>query len=166
LLSVYRGGGPQLAASAKIINREGPEFFRDFRYFLDYALEPAARARDIMKKDISTVHEKTTLIDASIFMEQADLTSVPVLSSEGYVTGLISLRDIMNGRKHGKMQAPVTAYMSRPVISIGSNATMREIERIFYKHKINYLPIIDNNKLLGLITRWDYLHFQKQPIED
>jgi tRNA nucleotidyltransferase (CCA-adding enzyme) len=166
LLSVYRGGGHQLAASAKIINNDGPEFYKDFRYFLDYALEPAARARDIMTKDIPTVHEKTTLLEASIFMEQAELSSVPVLNNEGDVTGLISLRDVMNGRKHGKMQAPVTAYMSRPVISTGSKATMREIERIFYKHKINCLPVIDDSKLLGIITRWDYLNFQKLPLED
>jgi tRNA nucleotidyltransferase (CCA-adding enzyme) len=84
------------------------------------------------------------------------------VDAEGNVSGFISLRDIMKGRKNGKMHAPVKAYMSRPVISAGSKVTMREIERIFYKHKISHLPILEDGKLLGIVTRWDYLHFHKQ----
>ena len=162
LLSVYGGGGHQLAASAKIPGRDGKKFYDDFRYFLDYALEPAVRVRDIMTKNVFTIHETTSLMDASMFLERVDLTACPVVDKEGDVTGLISLRDIMKGRKQGKMQAPVKAFMSRPVISAGSKATIREIERAFYKHKISHLPILDEGKLQGIVTRWDYLQFQKR----
>jgi tRNA nucleotidyltransferase (CCA-adding enzyme) len=68
----------------------------------------------------------------------------------------------MKGRKNGKMHAPVKAYMSRPIISAGSMVTMREIERIFYKYKISHLPILEEGKLMGIVTRWDYLQHQKQ----
>jgi tRNA nucleotidyltransferase (CCA-adding enzyme) len=97
-----------------------------------------------------------------MFLERVDLTACPVVDKEGDVCGLISLRDIMKGRKSGKMQAPVKAFMSKPVISAGSKVTMREIERIFYKHKISHLPILEEGKLLGIVTRWDYLQFQKR----
>jgi tRNA nucleotidyltransferase (CCA-adding enzyme) len=97
-----------------------------------------------------------------MFLERVDLTSCPVVDKEGSVSGFISLRDIMKGRKNGKMQAPVKAFMSRPVISAGSKITLREIERIFYKYKIGHLPILEEGKLLGIVTRWDYLQFQKR----
>jgi tRNA nucleotidyltransferase (CCA-adding enzyme) len=164
LLSVYGGGGHQLAASAKITGRNGREFFNDFCRFLEYTLEPAATVRDIMTKNVFTIHETTSLLDASMFLERVDLTACPVVDKNGDVSGLISLRDIMKGRKHGKMQAPVKAYMSRPVISAGSKATIREIERIFYKYKISHLPILEGGKLLGIVTRWDYLQFQKKTL--
>jgi tRNA nucleotidyltransferase (CCA-adding enzyme) len=64
------------------------------------------------------------------------------------------------------MQSPVKAYMSRPVISAGSMVTMREIERIFYRYKIGHLPILDDGKLQGIVTRWDYLQFQRRTSQD
>ena len=166
LLSVYGGGGHQLAASAKISSRDGRAFFEEFRNFLDHALKPAARVKDIMTRNVFTVHETTSLIDASMFLERVDLTGCPVVDNQGSISGFISLRDIMKGRKHGKMQTPIKAYMSAPIISAGSMATMREIERIFYKHKIDHLPILEEGKLLGIVTRWDYLQFQKRSSRD
>jgi len=162
LLSIYGGGGHQLAASAKIIGRDGLEFFDEFTSYLDHSLEPATRAKDIMTKNVFTILESTSLMDASIFLERVDLTAVPVVNTEGNVSGFISLRDIMKGRRHGKMQAPVKAYMSAPVISAGSMVTMREVERIFYKYRISHLPILEEGKLLGIVTRWDYLQYQKR----
>jgi len=162
LLSIYGGGGHQLAASAKITGKDGYDFFMEFRSCLEYFLEPAVRAKEIMTKNVFTIHETTSLIDASMFLERVDLTAVPVVDKHGDVSGFISLRDIMKGRKQGKMQAPVKAFMSRPAISAGSMATIREIERLFYKNKISHLPIIEEGRLLGIVTRWDYLQFQKQ----
>jgi tRNA nucleotidyltransferase (CCA-adding enzyme) len=162
LLSNYGGGGHRLAASAKITGREGHEFFGEFKAFLERSLKPAAMAEDIMTKNVFTIHETTSLMEASMFLERVDFTAVPVVDREGNVSGFISLRDIMKGRKHGKMQSPVKAYMSKPVISAGSAATMRDIERIFHKEKISHLPILEKGKLFGIVTRWDYLQFQKQ----
>jgi tRNA nucleotidyltransferase (CCA-adding enzyme) len=162
LLSAYGGGGHPLAASAKITGRNGREFFDDFRRYLENTLEPAATVKDIMTKNVFTIHETTSLMDASMFLERVDHTAVPVVDKEGNITGFISLRDIMKGRKHEKMRSPVKAYMSTPVIYAESTVTIREIERLFYKHKISHLPILDEGKLLGIVTRWDYLQFQKQ----
>ena len=161
LLSIYGGGGHQLAASAKITGREGAEFFDEFLSYLEQSLKPASRAKDIMTKSVFTINEATSLLDASLFLEKVELTGVPVVTNEGNLSGFISLRDIMKGRKHEKMQAPVKAYMSKPVISAGSMITMREIERLFYRHQIGHIPILEDGRLMGIVTRWDYLQFQK-----
>ena len=165
LLSVYGGGGHPLAASAKITGRDGLELYEEFRLSLDSTLKPATTVKDIMTKDVVSIHETTSLIEASLFLERVDLTAVPVVDKMGDVCGLISLRDIMKGRKQGKMKSPVRAFMSKPIISAGSNVTMREIERIFFKYKISHLPILEEGKLLGIVTRWDYLQYQKQTLK-
>ena len=158
LFSFYGGGGHPLAASAKIQNRNGREFFEEFKSYLEQSLKPATMAKDIMTKNVFTIHETTSLLDASMFLERVDHTSSPVVNSEGLISGYISLRDIMKGRKHGKMMSPVKAYMSQPVISVGSTTTLREIERLFHKEKIGHLPILEDGKLLGILSRWDFLH--------
>jgi tRNA nucleotidyltransferase (CCA-adding enzyme) len=59
------------------------------------------------------------------------------------------------------MEAPVRAYMSRPAISADASVTLREVERLFYKHHIGRLPIVKDRKLQGILTRWDYIQYQK-----
>jgi len=162
LLSVYGGGGHQLAASAKVTGVDGQKFFGEFRQFLNFALEPAVVVNEIMTKNVFTIHETTSLMEASMFLERVDLTACPVVDKEGNVSGFISLRDIMKGRKNGKMQSPIKAFMSKPVISAGSKVTLREIEKIFHKNKIGHIPILEDGKLLGIVTRWDYLQFHKR----
>jgi tRNA nucleotidyltransferase (CCA-adding enzyme) len=161
LLVPFGGGGHQFAASAKIDNREGPDFFDEFTIHLEQSLTPAIRVRDIMKDDRQVVSETMSLLDVSLFLENNDRTGVPVVDDKGIVTGFISLRDIMKGRKQGKMQAPVRAYMIKPAISCDGSKTMREIERIFYKYHISHLPIVEEGRLLGMVTRWDYLEYRK-----
>jgi len=67
----------------------------------------------------------------------------------------------MKGRKAGVMQSPVKAYMSKPAIVADASATMREIERLFYRHHIGNLPVNENGKLTGILTRYDYLEYRK-----
>jgi tRNA nucleotidyltransferase (CCA-adding enzyme) len=161
LLQNYGGGGHQAAASAKITGRDGLEFRDEFFACLENSLVPATRAGDIMTKNVYTIYESTALKDASMFLERVDLTGVPVVSNAGDLIGFLSLRDIMKGRKASAMNAPVTAYMSKPLVSAESGVTMREIERIFYKYHIGHLPIVEDRKLLGIVTRWDYLQYRK-----
>ena len=162
LLSKYSGGGHALAASAKISNRDGLEFYEELRLFLEGALKPATTVKNIMAKNVIVIPDSASLMDASLFLEQADRTAVPVVDGQGDVCGIISLRDIMKGRKNQNMHKPVKAFMSKPVISAGTNVSMREIERIFFTHRISHLPIIEEGKLFGIVTRWDYLEYQKR----
>ncbi|QQO11067.1 CBS domain-containing protein [Breznakiella homolactica] len=162
LLSVYGGGGHQMAGSAKIENQEGPVFYDDFCSYLEQSLTPATRARDIMTREFRTIREEMTLMEASRFLEEADLTGVPVLNGQGELKGFLSLRDIMKGRKAEQMHSPVKAYMTRKVIASDGSISIREVERIFYRNHIGHLPIVEDNKLVGIVTRWDYLEFKKR----
>ncbi|MDR0878126.1 MAG: CBS domain-containing protein [Treponema sp.] len=162
LLNAYGGGGHQNAGSAKIVDRDGPAFFEEFHAGLEKLLSPATRSKDIMTQNVCTINENKTLLEASLLLENADLSGVPVLSDSGVLTGFIGLRDIMKGRKAEAMNAPIKAYMTRPAISSSGSISMREVERIFYKHHIGHLPIVEDDKLLGIVTRWDYLEYKKR----
>jgi len=161
LLQHYGGGGHLKAGSAKIATSDGPGFFRDFLAYLEEALTPALRARDIMTSQVLTIDQNSTLLEASLFLEQTDHSGLPVVDVQGRAVGFLTLRDIMKGRRAGQMHAPVKAYMSRKLVSTGPLATIREIERIFYAQHIGHLPILEDDRILGIVTRWDYLQFKK-----
>jgi tRNA nucleotidyltransferase (CCA-adding enzyme) len=162
LLHVYGGGGHQMAASAKVTNRDGQDFFNEFCLHLEKSLAPATRAGDIMTKTTLAVNENVSLLDASLLLEKENLSGVPVVDEQEQLTGFIGLENIMKGRKAGAMKAPVKAYMSKPAVSAEASITMREVERIFYKYHIGRLPIVEGRRLQGMLTRWDYLQYQKR----
>jgi tRNA nucleotidyltransferase (CCA-adding enzyme) len=165
ILALYGGGGHQSAASAKISAEDGRRFYDDLRRHLERSLAPAVRAADIMSRDVCSVNENQTLLEASKYMEEVNHTGLPVLNDAGELNGFLSLREIMKGRKNSQMSSPVRAYMIRNVISAAPGVTTREIERLFFKHHIGHLPIVENNALAGIVSREDYLRSKIRPEE-
>ncbi|GMO50396.1 MAG: hypothetical protein Pg6C_14150 [Treponemataceae bacterium] len=161
LLKPFGGGGHRMAASAKISCANGTAFFMDLIDYLRREIKPALCAKDIMTTHVDIIKDSATLREASMFLEKIERSGVPVINDAGRLCGFIGLRDIMKGRKAQLMNAPVKAYMARNLITAGSSVTMREIERIFYKNHIGHLPIVEGDKLAGIVTRWDYLQAQK-----
>ena len=161
LLSVYGGGGHQLAASLMLRNQEGPRFYEEFLKYLNNSLVSATRAGDIMTKNVFTLHESVSVMNASKYMEEINHTGLPVLNSEGKLTGFFGLRDIMKARRASAMNAPVSAYMAKNVVFANPEITMREVERLFFKHHIGHLPIVKQDALTGIVTRWDFLEYKK-----
>ena len=162
LLHKYGGGGHQAAASATIKDMDGRSFFVELLSHLGMSLTPAVRARDIMSREVRVINENNTLLEASKLLEEVNHTGMPVLNDREEVSGFISLKDIMKARKASAMHAPISAYMSKPAISADASITMREVELIFYRHNIGYIPILENQKLAGIVTRFDFLHYKKQ----
>lgn len=161
LMKIYGGGGHRMAASAKTSCANGREFFSDLIDNLQREIKPALCAKDIMTTHVDTIKDSATLLEASMFLEKIERSGVPVINDAGHLCGFIGLRDIMKGRKAQHMNAPVRAYMARSLVTAASSVTMREIERIFFKNHIGHLPIVEGERLIGIVTRWDYLQTQK-----
>jgi len=49
--------------------------------------------------------------------------------------------------------------MTKNVITGTPEMTVREIEALFFNNNIGHLPIVENGKVLGIVTRSDYLNF-------
>jgi tRNA nucleotidyltransferase (CCA-adding enzyme) len=159
LMEKFGGSGHAQASSALLRDRKGGDVFRELLRNIDVELTPAVTAESIMSREVHTVGQDWSLIEASRFLESLNYTGAPVVDGTGKMTGFISLRNIMTGRKGGNMNVPVRAYMIRKVITAPKNAAIRQIENLFYKNNIGHLPIVDNGSLVGIVTRTDYLNF-------
>ncbi len=63
----------------------------------------------------------------------------------------------MKARRAGRMSATVRSCMTRDVITVRRETTLREIETLFFTHTIHYLPVVEEGRVVGLVTRTDYL---------
>jgi len=161
ILAGFGGGGHKQAASATVKTAEGRELVSRIIEYLESMLAPAVTARDIMTETVTYVWADMSLVEASMLLEEACHTGAPVVDHEGKLVGVLTLRDIMVGRKAKRMQAPVASFMSKKLVTAGPEATVSEIDDLLFEHNIGHLPIVSGDRLVGIVTRADYLDFRR-----
>jgi len=159
ILKPFGGGGHAKAASALLKQGEGREVFKNLLDTLSQQLQHAVTAENMMTKNVVTIKDTWTLKEASIYFEDMDLSGAPVLNDKDELCGMLTLRDVMKGRKKDQMNSPVKAYMRTKIITCTPCANMREIENLLFINTIGHLPVLDNGKLAGIITRSDLLKY-------
>jgi tRNA nucleotidyltransferase (CCA-adding enzyme) len=155
-LTPFGGGGHPQAASALLKHSLDYPIQTHLIQHLEYCLKAGTSAKDLMRW-VTPIKETWSLLDASLHLERCGETGVAVVNDREEIQGMLTLRDIQKGRKHEQMHAPVKAYMSRKPVTAPLDARIADIERLFYTYDIGHLPIMENHKLLGMVTRSSYL---------
>ncbi len=161
ILADFGGGGHAQAASATVKTDSGTDLAKRLFLWLEDSLAPAATAGDIMGADVKSLSPEMTLMEASKYLEEVSHTGAPVVTEEGEIVGILTLRDIMRGRKAAQMHVPVRNFMSRKVVSASLSMTVREIDEAFFAGNIGHLPVVEGGRLVGIVTRTDLLDYKR-----
>ncbi|MBB6482398.1 CBS domain-containing protein [Spirochaeta isovalerica] len=160
ILGDWGGGGHTRAGSALLKKRFGTTVKDEFLLHLESMLLPAIKARDLMTAEVLTINENKTVLECSLYLEEISHTGVPVENDAGQLCGMITLRDISKARKVDQMHSRIKGYMTKKVFSCHPDASVRKIESLFNQHHVGHLPVVDEEmKILGIVTRRDYLDF-------
>jgi CBS domain-containing protein len=84
---------------------------------------------------------------------------MPVVDKDERIVGVISRRDFKKLRKSKHMLAPVKAFMTRNVVTISYDKSIIEAARLMIKHDIGRIPVIKDDKIIGIITRSDAMTY-------
>lgn len=106
--------------------------------------------RDIMTTNPLTVTETTTIHETARLMSRHRITGLPVLNEAHRVIGIVSESDLFT--KKGNSVGDV---MTREVISITSDTSVEILTHLLTDHRIRRLPVIDGDKLVGIVSRAD-----------
>jgi|YNPMSStandDraft_2_1061718.scaffolds.fasta_scaffold00004_24 tRNA nucleotidyltransferase (CCA-adding enzyme) len=166
IMNYFGGSGHKHAASATIKKAKGNDLLKKLMKIVYKTNIKPLIASEIMSNEVKTIYSFWTVKEASIFLEKINHTGAPVVNEKNNLVGFLTLKDIMKARKANEMHAPVSAYMSKKLVTINKNTSLREIEALFYQHDIGHLPVVDRidekNYLVGIVTRTDYLNVIKQ----
>jgi len=132
--------------------------------------------KDIMTKDVITVHAHDDLEDVLRLLADNRISGIPVIDDENRPVGLISESDILSrigmrkghtfkdvmrhilgeplpGRRGGNRPEDI---MSSPVITTGPDENVSEVAKILDERKIKRLPVVDGEgKVIGIVSRGD-----------
>jgi IMP dehydrogenase len=102
------------------------------------------------------------LREAAALMKRFSISGVPVVDGQGRLIGIVTNRDLQFERN---LEQPISQAMTRErLITAPVGTTLEEAERILAKHRIEKLPVIDEQGILrGLITVKDIFKRKQYP---
>lgn len=139
-------------------------------------------AKDIMTKEVITVKKEATIQQIAKILTENRISGVPVVNDESKIVGIVTKKDLLykdveprfpsyvevlggivfvDGVKHyeeelKKLVANTAAdIMTTSVITISEDVDIRKIAEIMIEKGVNRLPVTQNDKLIGIVSRGD-----------
>ena len=123
------------------------------------------QVKDIMTKDIVMANTNDTLIDVAKLMAHHNIGCIPVIENGEKVLGIITDRDIvieMAEHSYDPYNTLATAVMSENVYFVRPEVDVKFAFDLMRKQQVRRLPVIDNGKILGMISLGDLAVSVKQ----
>jgi len=122
--------------------------------------------RDIMVEDVAYVTVPGTRADVMELFKEKYVSGVPVVK-DGKVVGAITRQDLLRN----PYEDQIALLMARTPIVISPEATAVEAAKVIRAHGIRRLPVVDGEKLVGIVTVADFIREiakwdDKTPIDD
>ncbi|MDD2510651.1 MAG: CBS domain-containing protein [Syntrophomonas sp.] len=156
VLRELKGRGHDRAASAVVKGQSLAEVVEFIMAELGKTVQPGLLARDIMSTPVKTIPQGISMEEAGRVMLRYGHTGMPVVEGEKMI-GVISRRDVDKARIHDLGHAPVKGFMSSGVLSVIPDTPVGEIQRLMVEYDVGRLPVAENNRLLGIVSRTDIL---------
>ena len=123
---------------------------------------------DLMTKRTLTIGLENTISEAAQLMSQKEVGDLIVVDHEMPV-GIVTERDfvrriVAKGRPY---DTKVSDVMTKPLITISPNASLKEAARKMVKHRIRRLPVLKSHKLVGILVVSDFArHLGKKTLTE
>lgn len=117
------------------------------------------RVSDVMENKVISVDTSSVVFETVSKMIKFEVGSIVVVKAEN-VVGIVTKGDVLRrGMLLGldPKTTSVERVMSRNVVTIGKDATLEEASRLMSEKKVSKLPVLENGKLVGIITSTDII---------
>ncbi len=131
--------------------------------------EQAAKVRKVKRAESGMILDPVTLplsanvSDAKASMKEHGIGGIPIVDDAGKLAGIVTNRDLRFEKRNDRMITEVMT--SENLVTAPEGITLAEAEDILQAHKIEKLPVVDENQqLVGLITFRDITKLTQKPI--
>ena len=127
------------------------------------------RVKDCMCGEVCWVKPDTKIYEIAKIMEQNHIGCVPVCDEQNYLVGIITDRDIILRTiacDKDVKNTNASDIMTCNVCTCNQNDDISDAERKMATNQIRRIPVVDNNKVIGMLTLGDLAHYNKKIGED
>lgn len=119
------------------------------------------RAENVMIYDPVTIHDEATVAEAMNLMREFSIGGIPVVDANMVLRGIVTNRDLRFEKNYGRK---IREVMTTNLVTTHLQTNLDMAAKILQKHKIEKLPIVDENgRLIGLITYKDITKTNDRP---
>jgi CBS domain-containing protein len=139
-------------------------------------------AADIMTTKVITAHPEDSVAKVARLLSDHSISALPICDSQGVVLGMLSEGDLIRpfGQEHVSKRAwwlnlladgtdlapafldclrienhPARDLMVTPVVTASPHTTLPELADLISRHRVKRLPILQDGKLVGIVSRAD-----------
>lgn len=160
LLMRSMGGGGHPGAGSALLKSVNPDVIESMLLELISGNQHSSvMLSDIMSYPVITVTDDTLVEEVAMILRDMGCTGMPVVDKEDHIVGVISRRDFKKIRKSKQMQSPIKAFMNRNVVTIYHDRSAIEAAKLMIKHDIGRIPVMKDDKIVGIITRSDAMMY-------
>lgn len=123
--------------------------------------------KDAMNRSVLVIRPDTTVKDAAKVMTQQRVGSLIVVDNDKLV-GIVTELDILwkvVAEDLDPKTTRVSEIMTKKVITVDVDKTLEDATHLMVENKIKKLPVLDNGKLVGILTATDLISVQPKLIE-
>lgn len=124
-------------------------------------MEKPFKVKDYMAANLVTFTPEMAVLDAIQVLVQKRISGGPVVDQYGNLIGVLSQKDCvgvaLNAMYYGDAAGEVSEYMSRDVQTVEADIDLLEVCEMFLNNPYGRYPVIQNNRLVGQISRRDIL---------
>jgi CBS domain-containing protein len=122
------------------------------------------RAENVMATKVAIMSEGVSVKKAAELMAEED-TSAIIVTSKGKAQGIVTERDILKrivAEDKNARKTKLKEIMSSPLVTIDPTTNLEEAARLMFAKKIKNLPVVHENRLVGLINLQDICLLQPE----
>ncbi len=124
---------------------------------------------DLMTSPVKSLLKVDSLLDARNLMKMQNIRHIPVTDAHENFEGLITNRDLLSytisslaeidTQEQEGIDKEIMTYeiMKKDVLTVAPDMPLKEAASILHKHKYGCLPVVENRKLIGIVTEADFL---------
>ncbi|MFB6346108.1 MAG: CBS domain-containing protein, partial [bacterium] len=153
----FGGGGHSRAASATLSGVTMEESEQALLQVFNQQLKPKLVARDIMSTPVHSIRPDLDVEEAQRIMLRLDHRGLPITDENNELVGIITRTDVSKAVKHDLTHAPVKGFMTPDVVTVDPDTSLERLQMILSNEQIGRLPVLENNQLIGIVTRTDII---------
>jgi CBS domain-containing protein len=147
------------------------------------------RAEDIMTREVVTISPDTTVAEAARLMLDRRISGLPVVDRTGALVGLVTEGDLLRrgetgtDRRHSAWLALLLGpghlareyahehgrrcdeVMARKLVTVAPETRLAEVVHAMERHRIKRVPVVQNERLVGIISRANLLDALARALE-
>ncbi len=118
-------------------------------------------AKQAMSRGLVTLRPDMDVLEALRILVEQSLSGAPVVDQTGNLVGMLTERDCMQialgAGYHGEDGGRVEHFMTHPAVTVDARTPITEIAVRFAESHFRRLPVMEQGRLIGIISRSDVL---------